>query len=440
MKIGVIGPRTTVRVIEDVVKKQLFDIQLVCRISEFYEATPRIVKELQQMPEVEAILFTGPTNYGHAKNHVQPTIPWGYLPHNRSSLQESFLKAITMFNNDLKAISVDRYDTNLLEEVLSDIGVTDFSIIGADGDYEQEKFEKNLFEFHKKNYLDGNATICLTSMEHILEPLIEAGIPCIRIYPSKESVTEQIYHLRMMSLSRSANKGLFATIVVNFDYIFDDEEDIFAREWEKMKYQNEFREMIYTIARQLDGAVFADGLDRFYITTNRNMLLNVFLKTSMHHNLLAFGRRSHRQKIWIGMGIGTTMLEAKSRATMAYNCSKADTVGSSYLADDAQITKALNIDSSHIEKSSETDLLYLSKKLHISSETLLKLANTLETIGDIITSESLSFHMGLTTRSINRLVLCLEDEGLATVVGKKSLGKGRPARLLKITLPKLNKE
>ena len=43
--------------------------------------------------------------------------------------------------------------------------------------------------------------------------------------------------------------------------------------------------------------------------------------------------------------------------------------------------------------------------------------------------------LGITARSANRILVRLEEAGCITTVGKASAGKGRPARIMKITLP-----
>lgn len=42
--------------------------------------------------------------------------------------------------------------------------------------------------------------------------------------------------------------------------------------------------------------------------------------------------------------------------------------------------------------------------------------------------------MDITTRSVNRIVAILEEAGCVTTAGKRSGKKGRPARIMKITL------
>ena len=53
----------------------------------------------------------------------------------------------------------------------------------------------------------------------------------------------------------------------------------------------------------------------------------------------------------------------------------------------------------------------------------------------MVTSEELAWRMGITARSVNRILLQLEENGFVTTVGKRSAGRGRPARVMKVTLP-----
>ena len=129
-----------------------------------------------------------------------------------------------------------------------------------------------------------------------MEPLVAEGIPCVRIYPAEEIVQEQVYHLQILDLSARENQGKLAVIAIHFDYTFDSEQGLFIREWEKMQYQNEFREQVYAAAQRMEAAVFGDGLDHFFILTTRSMLMNAFLKTRNTGSCCASasGRRSSR--------------------------------------------------------------------------------------------------------------------------------------------------
>ena len=205
MKIGVIGPEVTVNVVRKVAEKDLPDVQFVYRCSEFFEQSADSAAALQADADVDAILFTGPTNYAYARKRLSPTVPWAHLPHNRTSALQAFLEATSIYGSDLKAISVDRYDSELMRRVLESGGIHGTKIIRAPFDFEEPGFEKKLQDFHRDCYQRGEVSVCFTSMEHIYEPLRAEGIPCIRIYPSEEVVHEQVYHLQILNISAREN-------------------------------------------------------------------------------------------------------------------------------------------------------------------------------------------------------------------------------------------
>ena len=432
MKIGVIGPSITVNIIKNVVQRDLPDVQFVYHCSEFYEQAGEMAAAFQAQREVDAILFTGPTNFAYARKRVSPTIPWSYLPHSRTAALQALLEAMAVHGSDLKAISVDRYEPELMRQVLERAGIQGTQILRAPCDFEEPGYEKKLQEFHRGCYLRGEVSACFTSMEHIMEPLVAEGIPCVRIYPAEEIVQEQVYHLQILDLSARENQGKLAVIAIRFDYTFDSEQDLFIREWEKMQYQNEFREQVYDAAQRMEAAVFGDGLDHFFILTTRSMLMNAFLKSKEHWKLLRFGQRSPEFRVWMGIGIGSAMLVAKSRATMALNHAVKEHSGTSFLAEgEDQSLTPLDTGAPPQEQAAE----FFARKIQVSMETLDKIRQCLRSHGDTLTSDQLAQGMGITTRSVNRIISRLEEAGCVTVVGKHSTGKGRPARVMKIALP-----
>ncbi len=431
MIIGVIGPETTVKIIKKAIETDISDVQIIYCCTEFYEESGILAAKLQKRQNVDAILFSGPTNYKYAMRRIKPTIPWGYLPHSRTAALQAFLKAIAIYGSDLKAISVDRYDSELLRNVLETAGVNGTKFYRAPYSPEDPGFEKKLQDFHRDCYQQGLVSACFTSMEHIRDPLLAEGIPCIRIYPAEEVIREQIYLLQIQNFSIQENQGKLAMIAIHFDYIFDGEKDLLIREWEKMQYQNEIKEQVYAAAQRMEAAVFSDGADQFFIATTRSMLMNVFLKTGEHWNLMQFGQRKPFCKVWLGIGVGNTTLEAKSRSAMALNQSIADRSGSSYLVENEnQAITSIDFDTKE-----RHSVAFFAQRIGVSPSTLERLQQVLTQGGNTITSEELAARMGISTRSINRIIVQLEETGCVTTVGKRSSGKGRPARIIKITLP-----
>ena len=218
---------------------------------------------------------------------------------------------------------------------------------------------------------------------------------------------------------------------IYFDYSFDQETDLSLREWEKVHYQNEMRELIYSAAHRMGAAAFSDG--RFYFLYHvipSGSDAGILFRTGEYQKIL-FPRTADAAQPACGIGIratGDTPMGAKSRAAMALNHSIADRSGANYIAEDEhQFTE--------IKINDPTDhTAYLLHRLHISSSTYEKLKEILRSHDQVITSAQLAADMGITERSANRLILRLEQENCVTTIGKISGGKGRPARIMKITL------
>lgn len=433
MKIGIIGPNTTVKVVKKVVERDIPDVQFAYACPEYYEESGELAAKFQNDGAVDAILFSGPTNYNYALRRVPPTVPWGYLPHSRTAALQAFLEAQAVYGSNLKAISVDRYDPQMLRVILEACGIQGTEIYRAPYSPEEPGFEHKLQEFHRDCYRRGLVSACFTSMEHIRDPLLAEGIPCIRTYPAEEVIREQIYHLQLRDFSARENSGKLAVIAIHFDYVFDDEQNLSIREWEKMQYQNTFKERIYSLAQRMEAAVFPQGMDHFFVVTSRDLLMNMFLKNGEHGKLMQFGRRTPEYQVWVGVGVGSTMLEAKSRANMALNRSTADRSGTSYLVED-EVHSLERLDADDTPPA-ELSASYFARRIGVSVETLDHLRQALDLEGDTVTSEELAGRLDITVRSVNRIIALLEEAGCITAVGKRSTGKGRPARVMKITLP-----
>ena len=321
----------------------------------------------------------------------------------------------------------------MMQEVLRGVGIHDSVVHQAPYDLETYDLERKHLDFHRQLYRSGQVSVCITSMEHICRPLLDEGIPCVRIYPANEIILEQIYHLQVLHMSAAKNQGRLATIAISFDYVFDDERDLYIREWEKMRYQNELKERIYAIAQRLEAAVFEGGSGHFFLVTTRDMVENVFLKGHENAKLLQFGHRSYKYRVWLGIGVGSTMLESRSRAAMALNRAIADRPGTSYLVE-SEDSHSGPVESWSGD-SPEHRLERFTQQTHLSVSTLRRLARAVPPQMQSITALQLSQRLGITLRSTNRILSRLEEAGCITTVGKHTEGKGRPARELRIALP-----
>lgn len=432
MVIAVVGSEPALRTVEYIMKDYKTDFTLKYYPVKYFEESATITKQLQATQVVQAILFSGPTNYHYTQTQVQPTIPWSYIPHSKASLYHAIAEASIKYNTKFEFVSVDSYEPEFLEAALAEVGIQNVEIFHPNRQYNEQAYEKGLLEFHRTHCKINPGTICFTNMQHIQEPLEKEGIPCIRIRPSEDTIKEELSNLRLRHLAFNENKGLFAMIIVQYSFEFDDEQDFSLREWKKMEYLNGIRTRCYETAQRINAAIFQQGIDAFIFTTSRNTLLKNFISGGEYMKLMNYNQTSGFN-MWIGIGTGHTMMEAYSRSTMSLNKAKEAHAGKIYLSD---IEETAPIELKTEKKMDVESILYtISKKTHINMRTLKTLQTIQESTKTSITSKDLAEKMNINIRNANRIIAKLEDAGLLTITGKKSAGRGRPERMFKISLP-----
>lgn len=430
MRLGIIGARSIIDILVKVIQSQPKDIELLTVETEIITDTPRRAHELHG--KVDALLFTGPYNYYYTLEHSpKPKIPWSCIPHNRVSALQSLLQASVMLHSDLKHISLDTYDPEIMQEALLTAGVQDAMIYTAKIDSDAPDLNERLVRAHTQRYQQNPETICLTSHEVCHELLSKAGIPCVRIFPAKELIMEQVYYLQLQYQNASKQEGNCAVIAIHYNYVFDNEKDPALRDWEKLRYQHQIREYVYTMAHKLQAAVFSDDIVPLFIVTSREMLDNVFFKQQDHIKLLQFGQQEQHFQVCLGIGLGNTMLDAKSQATMALNHAFRDLNVHAYIAKDNAHKAAPAVTEATLAKHHAK---VLAEHCGFTLATLQKLSVALEQTGNPTTAEALAQALKMNIRSVNRILTKLEDAGCVQIVAKQGHGRGRPTRVMKLLL------
>ncbi len=226
---------------------------------------------------------------------------------------------------------------------------------------------------------------------------------------------------------------MFGVIDVRFDYLFDEKTDDSVREWEKMNCRRQFEEKIYTVAMRLDGATFANGQEHYCIVSSGEAVRSGFIETHEYENLIRFGQSLPMRGVWIGIGMGDTMTEARSRSLKALNRSIAD-AGAGVCVSDSDTASCRPVRESGDALPGDMAESF-ARKIGTSPGTLMKISEAAGCGEEAVTAGELARKLGITARSTNRILERLEDCGCVTLTGKWTTGRGRPARLLKITLP-----
>ena len=433
MIIATIGSQPVLTTIKNIVKNYQLDFDLKYFPVKHFEESALVAEYLQTNGSVDAIIFSGPTNFAYSREKVKATIPWSFIPHSEASVYQALAEAGIKYG-EFKSISVDSYDPKLIRSAIDRIGLPSITIYSPNRHYSEKDFEAGLLDFHKSRYKKDSSVICFTNMQHIHNPLLAEGIPCVRFKPSDDVVKEILFSLQIRYMSSLEKKGEFAVVTIRVDIQFDKEQDINIREIKKIELQNDVRLLINETAQKMNAAVFQQGLDLYSIVTTRDMILSVFIRGREYWRFKDMREFSTDGDIFtaIGIGIGHTMIDASSRARMSLNSALEDVSDVIYITgEEENLPIALDLEDA---PDTTGKLYWASNRSGISIDTIEKIQKSCNTHQGKILSSELAKDLDITLRSANRLIAKLENAGFATVVGKKSIGRGRPERILSIKI------
>ena len=435
MKIAIVGPEvSTSRVVAVVQKKEPF-IECIGAPYQDLSEVPQIVRKYQ--PIVDGLLFTGQTPFQYACYYVNPEKPWEYLPRNMISTLCALLRAGYLNNYDIRKISEDGFFDNTLLQVYDEIGFSrkEIHIYSCPINVSEPNYCKKVAEFHSDLYLSNKISLCLTgnfTVEHILK---ERNIPVVRCAINTESIMDRVSQLRLVHETGPTEEYRIAVVIVATSFLR--EHSLNSRsELQLLQQENRSREIIYTMAGQLNAAL-VDKSQTYYLFTTQ---LQIARETHNFKNIPVLTKLQaidQSASISIGIGLGATPSQAKRNAEIGLK--KAARYGSAgfVIYENGQMIGPIT------ENSSDSQIPLLDRNLYLISQKTSIGIDTLSLIDHVqrqfdlneTTPSELARLCGFTLRSMNRFLQRLIDAGYAVVVGKESSqNPGRPKRIIRLRL------
>lgn len=427
IKIGVITASNSIskiKQIEPLIQDQC-ELTFICyrQISE--------IRELYEHNRLfyDGILFSGALGYNillQKINEFQTPVYFLDIP------EGDFYKHLFSISNSNKNLNFARVSVDLFDEKDNQMGLQD--ILTKDEypfsfplEYTESLYE-TAFQQHLLLWQQGKIDLVITRISNIIERLNQAGIPNIFIFPSKESILEQmkniIYELQISNLLE--NQWAIGVVTIRGQ---EDMSDLEFKQILLHKALLEFNEKDNSLS------VIQKKPTSFEIITSLadlRKLTNEFTGCSV----LKYLKETLPFEVNIGWGAGTTLYQAKKFAQTAnkqagshdYSCSYAITVNEEVigpLGDDTCL---------HFINTIDPQLEKLSEKLDIP---ILRIQKILAVITKMktneVTAEDVAYNLKLTLRQANRILHELEDKGVANVTYKKQEKlRGRPKKIYKI--------
>jgi len=435
MKIGVVGPSNSIKQVEELVNSDFKYIELIKLGYEDYREVASIIKKYQR--NLDALLFTGTTPFLFASKQNLPYIPWEYIPRHGSSLLSVLLKISTLRKYDLYNISFDSYSYEQLYEVYyeSGIGAESINLYVANEKIHDQDYIDYLYDFHKENYMNEKASCCVTGIDSVYSKLSSDGIPCFKIKHTSNVIRETLTKLKLKYLAYNNHNNQMLVLAVEIDA--PNEESIISRNEYQIAFENmKVSEQIYLFAQRIEAAVVEINSGNYLLFSTTSIFEN---ETDNLRNidLLNMISKNTKSTVSIGIGYGRTANESKYGATLGKKRAKkcgGNRVFVVYegekIAGPINNIKSVEVDDVIIDEK----LLEIAEKTGLGKNTIFKLNSIIMQYKiDSITPKELARLYGVTPRSMNRIIVALEQCGYVKTVGKKFItDAGRPSRVIKI--------
>ncbi|BEP29750.1 HTH domain-containing protein [Helicovermis profundi] len=437
IKLGVVGHRRSIAKIKEVIYANFTDIEIIEIRFEEYSETKNLVNYIKiQEKNVDGILFTGKIPYEILNSQMISIKPWTYIKRENNQLIRTLLEANLIYNYDVRNVSIDSYSKESIDNIYSELKI------------EKEKYKAfvsttnilntNLLEilkkFHSDNYYKNHVSVCITGISSIYEYLLSKNIPTIMIEPTIDTIKQSIQHFRLKHEFGIMEDRQIVVISIEID-LPNEYSLINENEYQLMLNKMKVSEEIYLFAQKIQAAVVEVGFSGYLLFSTKK-ILEIETENMNNLKILATVSKKTNNTLSMGIGYGVTAREAKYNANQGMIKARNSGGNKGYLVYYNKTIGPITSNKSSEKENSIIDEMYLkiAEKSDLSVNIIYKLHCVIEqNKKNNFTSAELSDELGLSKRSVNRIISKLELNNFATIVGKKVISKaGRPSRIIKL--------
>ena len=374
----------------------------------------------------DGILFSGNLGYNLLLQKIgEFRTPTYYL----DITEGDFYKQLFSINITHKRLNFSRVG---MDVIAPDNNFLDLHNVIAENEFPkiiEVNYNEKLYEYALSQYLslwnNGEIDLVLTRISNIVNSLKTSNIPTIFIFPSKESILEQvkfiISELQINKLQES--QGAIGIVTLRNQATLPNDELQLVMLYKALLEYNSLHKVF---------SVIQNKSNRFeLITTQADLKLTTtnYTKSDLQDyllNVLPF-------EVNIGWGIGSTFYEAKKNAQIANNQAATEQTSSTFvITANKEVIGPLGDDIDlALETTNYPQLQKISDVTGISIvhlKKLLVLWNKLEE--SEVSADDIAYQLNVSNRQANRILNKLEDVGVATVSHKRQEKlKGRPKKI-----------
>jgi hypothetical protein len=420
-RIGVVGPRDTQEIVSQVLNNTNHNLEVIPLQYSRFEETIEIVKEYSSV--VDIWLFTGKMNYTIAKE--KGSVENGYyLKLNGMSLSKVLIDISYIHGHKLERISFDTISEQELFETYQELSIASTNTILLP--FGSNRTNQEIVFFHESLYQQKKVDVCVTALHSVYQELQSKKIPSFRIVPTKTSIKETLDHINENSELSHFKKSQIAVVMIQIDELFLLKgEGLMAYDVNRLNLK--CQEIIFDYTEQIFGSISPKGVGIFTIFSTRGAIES---NDSYSFNMLDKLRFLSNLTVHIGIGYGTTSYSAEKHASLAlYHVQQKAGNNITIVNEQGEIQELTSQDSSitYHYRTENKDLNEKLEKAGVNISTYNKLLYVQSQSSNSLTAPGLAEQLQMTARNARRILLSLEKQGLAKIIGQETPStKGRP--------------
>lgn len=381
-----------------------------------YQHPQEAAEIVKALKPCDAVFFSGALPYYFSKSERSDLpIPALYLGQDEMAVASSLLAVFYHNKIPLDRISFDVIDSDLVESVLSDLGIkTPLTHVLDFTDMLNTIFDmEKILDYHLALWEQGLTDIALTSVHTIYDQLVSLGVPAMRMMDPTSSL---IRGLQEAKTKAQLFKSRFSQIAACHVFLSN---------------HGNLKE-IHDLAKELSASL-QELSDGSYILYSTRGDVEAFTERSSLSSGLLKGLK-------IGFGYGSTITEAEQNAKIALQFCKQLTEESSYyiLTDEKVILGPFTEHRKSFSlKNDDPQLMEISRRTKIGPANLSKIIHFCRSRASRqFTAADLADYLGVTRRSTERLLKKLSDHGYVKAVGEEmTYHQGRPRAIYESSIP-----
>jgi hypothetical protein len=373
--------------------------------------------------QVDVILFTGPVPYRMVHEHkdkVKALLIW--VNYGGTGLYRVLFQMTK--DGFIQFTGENRFSIDFLnkEEVIGAFGELEINHNLQIIEFEKPMTSDRIVDYHVSLWQEGKVTCAITCLYSVYKKLSEMSIPAFCIVPTRLAIQDALNLALAKAKEKSFENNQIAICLISFDAGVQPEQ--------KDKHLASISEILQT-----NWQMFSNESYLFYTTRGF-----IFSLTNGYTEAPYFMEQS---SFWLfmGVGIGDTVIEATERARLAHDKSKLEEGSQMYIVEnDNAVTRVHKEAGSRLLKYESRSYDELIRK--IAAETGLSIS-TLSKIQYVANASSkrelsgaeLARQLNITIRSARRILQSLVNEGYAEVTGgEQPFDRGRPRQIYKLRL------